>query len=72
MRNAEPSLAQSAVPGAAQSALSASRRKRVGRGGAEGKSKSAEASRGRVGVKDRNTGGNKAPHPPEALVFTAP
>lgn len=42
------------------------------RGGAEGKSKSAEASRGRAEVKDRNTGGDKAPHPPEALVFTAP
>lgn len=42
------------------------------RRGQGGKSKSAEASRGRVGVKDRNTGGDKAPHPPEALVFTAP
>lgn len=42
------------------------------RGGAGGESKSAKASRGRVGVKDRNTGGDKAPHPPEALVFTAP
>lgn len=40
--------------------------------GAGVESKSREASGGRAGVRDRNTGGDKAPRPPEALVFTAP
>lgn len=43
------------------------------KGGSRGGNQRAQRrARGRAGVKDRDTGGDKAPHPQEALVFSAP
>lgn len=43
------------------------------KGGSRGGNQRAQRrARGRARVKDRDTGGDKAPHPQEALVFSAP